>query len=420
MTELGESRMPSVPDAAIELEALYVDLHRHPELSFAEHRTARIGADALRAAGCEVTTGVGTTGVVGVLRNGEGPTVLLRADMDALPVREKTGLSYASTATGTDPDGNEVPVAHACGHDMHVTWLIGAARALAASRDRWRGTVQFVLQPAEELGGGADGMVADGLFERFGTPDVAFAQHVGPMPAGEVFTRSGMIMSASDTLRVRMFGHGGHGSRPETTVDPVVMAASTVLRLQTIVSREIAATDSAVLTIGSLHAGTKSNIIPAEAELSIDVRSFDETVRRRVLDAVHRIVHAEATAAGAERKPEITTESAFPATVSDESTTEALTSRLRDHFGAERVFAAPLVTGSEDFGVLASAAGVPATYWFVGGTDASRFAAAAEAGTLDSELPSNHSPLFAPVPHPTISTGVDALVVAATGVLTSR
>ncbi|QGK69090.1 amidohydrolase [Allosaccharopolyspora coralli] len=420
MTDLGESRALSVSDSAAELEAIYVDLHRNPELSFAEHRTARVGAEALRAAGCEVTTGVGRTGVVGVMRNGAGPTVLLRADMDALPVHEQTGLEYASTATGTDPGGNEVPVAHACGHDMHVTWLIGAARALAASRGRWRGTVQFVLQPAEELGDGAAGMIADGLFERFGTPDVAFGQHVGPMPAGEVFTRSGLIMSASDTLRVRMFGHGGHGSRPETTVDPVVMASSTVLRLQTIVSREVAATDSAVLTVGSLHAGTKSNIIPAEAELSIDVRSFDETVRRRVLDAVHRIVHAEATAAGADRKPEITAEGTFPATVNDESTTEAATARFREHFGAQRVFAAPLVTGSEDFGVFASAAGIPSAYWFVGGTDADRFAASAEAGTLDSDLPSNHSPLFAPVPHPTIDTGVATLVVAATGVLTSH
>ena len=411
--------MTSRPDPALaSLEELYVDLHRHPELSFAEHRTSRIGAAALREAGCEVTTSVGGTGVVGVLRNGDGPTVMLRADMDALPVREDTGLPYASTVTATDATGAEVPVAHACGHDMHVTWLVGAARRLAAERATWSGTVQFVLQPAEEAG--ADGMVSDGLFTRFGRPDIVFGQHVGPMPAGEVFTRGGLLMSAADTLRVRLFGRGGHGSRPETTVDPVVMAASTVLRLQTVVSREIAATDSAVVTVGSLHAGTKSNIIPAEAELTVDIRSFDEAVRRRALDSVRRIVRAEAMAAGADREPEVTVVDAFPATVNDEAATESLTARFAEHFGAGRVFPAPLVTGSEDFGVFGSAASVPSVYWFVGGTDPARFAAAAEAGTLDSELPSNHSPAFAPVPHPTLATGVDTLVVAATSILASR
>ena len=396
-----------------ELEGCYIDLHRHPELSFAEHRTAAKGAKALREAGFDVTTGVGKTGVVGVLRNGTGPTVLLRADMDALPVLEDTGLPYASEVTATDADGVEVPVAHACGHDMHVTWLLGAARLLATHRRDWSGTLQVVLQPSEETGGGAEAMLADGLFERFGTPDAAFGQHVGPMPAGYVFTRPGLTMAATDTLRVRMVGRGGHGSRPETTVDPVVMAASTVMRLQTVVSREVAATDSAVVTVGSLQAGTKDNIIPGHAELQINIRSFAEAVRTRVLSAVQRIVHAEAQAAGAPSEPEITSIESFPATINDEDGTEELTTVFRQHFGADRVHPAPLVTGSEDFGQFGVAAEAPSVFWFVGGIDAERFAAASAAGTLDTDIPSNHSPLFAPVLHPTLRTGVEALVVAA-------
>ncbi|WP_243789625.1 amidohydrolase [Saccharopolyspora gloriosae] len=401
-------------DAALpELERRYLDLHRHPELGFAEHRTADIGARALRAAGCEVTTGVGRTGVVGVLRNGDGPTVLLRADMDALPVREQTGLDYASTQVVTDESGEQVPVAHACGHDMHVTWLLGAAEVLGGRRENWAGTILFVLQPAEERGSGARTMIEDGLFDRFGTPDVVLGQHIGPMPAGHVFTRPGLTMSASDTVHVRMFGRGGHGSRPETTVDPVVMAAATVLRLQTIVSREVAATDSAVVTVGALNAGSKANVIPDEAELQLSIRSFTEPVRQRVLDAVRRVVRAEANAAGAARDPEVTVVESYAPTVNDEAATESLSTRFREVFGEQRVHPGPIVTGSEDFGEFSVASGAPSVFWFVGGTDEQRFVTASEAGTVDQDIPSNHSPQFAPDLHPTLSAGVKTLVIAA-------
>jgi amidohydrolase len=286
-----------------ELEDLYRDVHQHPELSLQEHRTAGKAAERLQAAGYEVTTGVGGTGVVGVLANGDGPTVMLRADMDALPVKEASGLEYASTATATDPAGNEVPVMHACGHDMHVAWLAGATALLASARDAWKGTVLAVFQPAEETAQGARAMIDDGLFDRFPKPQVILGQHVMPAPAGAIGFRPGTTQAAADSLEVRLFGRGAHGSMPESSVDPVVMAAATVLRLQTIVSREIAASQAAVVTIGALQAGTKDNVIPDEALLKLNVRTFDEQVRTHVLDAIKRIVEAEATASGAPRPP---------------------------------------------------------------------------------------------------------------------
>jgi amidohydrolase len=247
-----------------DLESVYKDIHSHPELSMQENRTPGIAADHLRAAGYEVTTGVGKTGVVGVLRNGDGPKIMLRADMDALPVREATGLAYASNVTA-DQNGKSVPVMHACGHDMHVTWLIGAATLLARSRNAWRGTLMPVFQPAEETGAGAQAMIDDGLFKRFPKPSAIMGQHVMVGSSGEIGTRSGVITSAGDSFEIRMFGRGAHGSMPQASIDPVVMAAATVLRLQTIVSREISPTDAAVITVGSLQAGTKENVIPDEA-----------------------------------------------------------------------------------------------------------------------------------------------------------
>lgn len=245
---------------SIDLEALYIDLHRHPELSFQETRTAGIAAGHLRDLGLDVHEGIGVTGVVGVLANGSGPVVWLRADMDALPVKEETGLAYASTATGVDPDGNVVPVMHACGHDMHVTAMIGAVEKLVSDRDAWKGTVVVVIQPAEEYGAGARAMLDDGALRRFPKPDVVLGQHVTPLPAGVIGVRPGPQMSASDGLQVVMHGRGGHGSRPHATIDPVVMAAATVMRLQTVVSREVDPHDLAVVTVGSIHAGTKNNM----------------------------------------------------------------------------------------------------------------------------------------------------------------
>src|SRR3954453_10504866 len=342
------------------LEDLYRDVHAHPELSMQERRTAAKAAERLQAAGYEVTTGGGGTGVVGVLSKGEGPTVMLRADMDALPVKEATALPYASTATATDPDGNEVPVMHACGHDMHVTWLAGATALLAAARDAWRGTVLAVFQPAEETAQGARAMIDDGLFERFARPQVILGQHVMPGPAGAIGYRAGTTQAAADSLEVRLFGRGAHGSMPESSVDPVVMAAATVLRLQTIVSREVAAGQAAVVTIGALQAGTKDNVIPDEVLLKLNVRAFDERVRTRVLDAIRRIVEAEAAASGAPRPPEITMTEHYPLTVNDPGRTARVAAALRAQFGEEAVreLAAP-VSASEDFGSFGTEWGVP-------------------------------------------------------------
>src|SRR5215218_5088412 len=298
MSATGERVLSGLGEIASALEDLYRDIHAHPELSLQERRTAGLAADGLRTAGYEVTEGVGGTGVVGLLRNGDGPIVMLRADMDALPVREATGLPYASTVTATDADGRQTPVMHACGHDMHVTWLAGATSLLARSRESWQGTVLAVFQPAEETAQGAQAMIDDGLFARFPKPDVILGQHVMPAPAGQISYRTGTTQAAADSLEVRLFGRGAHGSMPESSVDPVVMAAATVLRLQTIVSRELAANQAAVVTVGALQAGTKDNVIPDDALLKINVRSFDEGVRRRVLDAIERIVNAESAASG--------------------------------------------------------------------------------------------------------------------------
>jgi amidohydrolase len=307
-------------------------------------------------------------------------------------------------------------VAHSCGHDVHVICLLGAAQRLAEQRSSWRGSVMAVFQPAEELGRGAKAMIDDGLYERCGRPDVVLGQHVAPFPAGFLAVRPGPFFAAADAVRVVLHGSGGHGSRPETTVDPVVMAAATVLRLQTIVSREVAGTDTAVVTVGAMRAGTKENIIPDEAELLISVRSFDRHVRQRTLAAIERIVRAEATASAAPRDPEIHLFDGFSALVNDPAAVERTRPAFEAMVGADRVFDPGLVTASEDVGLLAAAADAPLVYWLVGGSDPARFAGASSAEEITArvaQLPSNHSPLFAPVIEPTLSTGVSALVAAA-------
>ncbi len=397
-----------------ELEDLYRDVHQHPELSMQEHNTAAKAAQRLRRAGYEVTEGVGGTGVVGVLRNGEGPTVMLRADMDALPVKEATGLPYASTATATDADGNEAPVMHACGHDMHVTWLVGATTLLAQCRGAWHGTLLAIFQPAEETAQGAQAMIDDGLFDRFPQPKVILGQHVMPGSSGEVSYRPGTTQAAADSLEVRLFGRGAHGSMPESSVDPVVMAASTVLRLQTIVSREVAASQAAVVTVGALQAGTKDNVIPDDALLKINVRTFDETVRTRVLGAIERIVNAEAEASGAPTPPQIDYTEHYPLTVNDPDQTRHVADALRGYFGDDPVseLAAP-VSASEDFGSFGSEWRVPSVFWYIGGTDPATYHTAEQAGRIADDIPTNHNPKFAPVIHPTLETGVQAITIAA-------
>ena len=395
-----------------DLEAVYKDIHAHPELSMQETRTAGIAADHLKAAGFEVTSGVGKTGVVGILRNGDGPAVMLRADMDALPIKEATGLPYASTVTGTDPSGKTVPVAHSCGHDMHVACLIGATNLFAKSRDSWHGTLMAVFQPGEETAQGAQAMIDDNLFKRFVKPNVVLGQHVMSLPSGHLDWRTGVVTSAADSLQIRMFGRGAHGSMPEASIDPVVMAASTVMRLQTIVSREVAPTDAAVVTIGVLQAGTKENVIPDEAVIKLNVRTFDEGVRKHVLAAIERIVNAEAAAAGAPKPPEITPLDRYSLVKNDVDATNKVVGAFRQNFPDGSVEQTKPSMASEDFGCFGAEWHVPSVFWFFGGDDPAVFAKAKKEGTLSS-LPTNHNPRFAPVIHPTMETGVKALVVAA-------
>ena len=404
----------------IDLEALYTDLHRHPELSFQETRTAGVVTGLLAQLGIEYEEGIGRTGIAAIIRNGDGPVVWLRADMDGLPVEERTGLAYASTARGVDPTGLDVPVMHACGHDMHVASLIGALERLVATKDEWSGTIVAVFQPAEEYGAGSQAMIADGVFDRFPRPDIVLGQHVTPLPAGTIGVRSGTQMAASDGLTVTLHGRGGHGSRPHATIDPVVMAAATVMRLQTIVSREVDPRDVAVVTVGSIHAGLKNNIIPAEAKLELSLRYPDDEARAKVMQKVERIVRAEAQASGAEQEPVIAVDHSLPPTINDDEATTRLSRAFDTAFGAGTVIDPGMFTGSEDVSWFAREAGVPLVFWFWGGVDAAAFRAATEAGTIERDIPTNHSPFFAPVLQPTLSRGVENLVVAAREFLRAR
>jgi amidohydrolase len=399
-------------DLLAELETLYRDLHANPELSMQEHRTAGIAAAWLRRFGYEVTEGIGGTGVVGVLRNGAGATVLLRADMDALPVTEATGLDYASRATGTDRFGTASGIAHACGHDMHMVWLMGVARLLAETRPRWSGTIMALFQPGEETGQGARAMVEAGLVKDFPRPDVVLGQHVVPAPAGMVGWRAGTIMAASDSWEVTLFGRGAHGSMPQKSVDPVLMAAASVLRLQGVVAREVAMADAAVVTVGALQAGSAENVIPDRALLRLNVRSFKAEVRERVLSAIRRILAAEAQASGAPRPPDIAVLGEHPTTCNDATATAKVVEAFERQFGKERLQEIEPASASEDFSLLGAAWGVPSVFWFVGGTEPERFAAAMAAGKMD-ELPGNHAPDFAPTIHPTLSAGIEAMLAAA-------
>lgn len=392
----------SQPDVRVWQEDLYRDLHNHPELSHQEHRTAGVVAELLRRSGFEVTEGIGGTGVVGVLRNGDGPGVLLRADMDALPVQETTGLPYASAVDG---------VAHACGHDMHTACLLGAADLLATGQSHWSGTLIALFQPAEETVDGARGMVADGLSGRIPAVDVALGQHVAPLPTGTVSTISGPALAASDSLRITVHGRGGHASMPHTTIDPVVLAATIVLRLQTIVSRELEPGTPAVATVGAVSAGTKSNIIPERAELLVNIRTYSDAVRASVLDAIHRIVRGECAASNCPRDPDFEQIEHAPLTDNDPDTTQRVAGSFAGVFG-DRVIKPPHIMGSEDFSDIATGLGVPYTYWLFGGADPELFCDTVP-GELPAGVPSNHSPKFAPLIQPTLDTGTTALVVAA-------
>jgi amidohydrolase len=392
-------------------EELYRDVHAHPELSHQEHRTAGVVAERLRDSRCDVHEGIGGTGVVGVLRNGDGPTVLLRADMDALPVQEDTGLPYSSVVDGSAGTDTE-PVMHACGHDVHVACLLGAVAVLAQRPQQWSGTLVTVFQPAEETADGARGMVEDGLAEIVGHVDVAMGQHVLPMGAGQVGTRRGAVLSAADSMRITVHGRGAHGSMPQAAVDPVVLAAMIVVRLQTVVAREVAPGDSAVLTVGSVQAGTKSNVIPDHAVLQLNVRTYDEQVRSRVLEAIERIVRAECKASGSPREPEFVLFDRYPLTENDAGVTERVADAFTAYFG-DRAGVLPQQSASEDFSDLPRALGAPYTYWGIGGIDPDTYRAAEQAGRVSQDIPVNHSAKFAPVVQPTLDTGTEAMVVAA-------
>lgn len=392
-------------------EEIYRRLHNQPELSGQEEQTAKTAAEHLQSLGYEVHAGIGGHGVAGVLKNGDGPTILLRADMDALPLEEKTGLSYASTTVVQGPDGVNTPVMHACGHDSHVTTLMAASTLLHSAREQWSGTLICIFQPAEEHLSGAQAMLDDGLYDKIPKPDIILAQHVMRMRAGTVSIREGPFLTAADAFDVRVFGRGGHGSSPQTSIDPIVIGASIVMRLQTIVSREVVPGELAVVSCGSINSGHSSNIIPSYLDLQLSVRTFNPDVREKVCKAIHRIIEAECEAGGAVEKPKITRTFSCPSTVNDKKTARALCSTFESFF-QDSLIDVERPAASEDFSLLATAAGAPYVMWIFGGIDEKVWDDAVAKGTVN-ELPMNHSPFFAPVIEPTLKTGVDALALGA-------
>ena len=387
--------------------ALYLDLHQHPELSGAETATAAKLAGQLRALGYTVTERVGGTGIVAVLRNGPGKTVMLRTELDALPVEEATGLPFASKVHAKDPAGRDVAVGHMCGHDLHMSALVATASIMAQRRDEWRGTLVLIGQPAEETISGAEKMVKDGLFTRFPRPDAVLALHVmNDLPAGKVGVVEGPYSSNADSLRITIYGKGGHGSAPHTTVDPIVIAARTVVALQTIVAREVKPGEFAVVTVGYLNAGTKNNVIPDQAELGLTVRTHSSQVRTQILSAITRIANAEAQAGNAARAPSIERYEAADAVYNDPALAQRLQRTLAAALGSDHVVKGEPITASEDFSVFIEQ-GIPGFYLTLGGADPQRFAEARASGTA---LPSNHSPLFAPDVDPALHTAINAEV----------
>lgn len=387
--------------------ALYLDIHQHPELSGHEVETAPKLASRFRSLGYDVTEHVGGTGVVAVMKNGAGPTILLRTELDALPVEEKTGLPYASKVHEKNDAGIEVPVMHACGHDLHMAAIVGTATIMAHSKDTWHGTLIIIGQPAEETITGAKAMIADGLFTRFPKPDVGVALHVGnALPAGQVGIVPGILSSNADSLRITIYGKGGHGASPDTTVDPIVIAARTILALQTIVSREVPPGEMAVVTVGYVRAGTKNNVIPDDAELGLTVRTYKPEIRKKVLAAISRIADAESAAGGSPHPPSIEHYESTDAVYNDPALAERLKAPLEAAFGKENVFVEGPHTASEDFSAYI-AQGIPGFFFSLGGANPQKYAEAKASGT---SLPSNHSPLFAPDAEPALRTGIAAEV----------
>jgi hippurate hydrolase len=393
---------------------LYKHFHSHPELSFQEENTSVRLAEELRKAGYEVTPGVGKYGVVAVFRNGTGPTVLVRSDMDGLPVKEQTGLPYASEVITKDGEGHDVPVMHACGHDCHMACLVGTARVLMALKDQWHGTLVLIGQPAEEKVGGARAMLADGLFRRFPVPKICLALHDdAEIPAGTIGYTPGYAMANVDSVDITVHGVGGHGAYPHKTKDPIVLASEIVLTLQTIVAREVQPGDPAVVTVGSVHGGTKHNIIPDEVRLQLTVRSYTDEVRRQLLEAIQRIIRGQALAAGIpeDRLPEMKVEDqSCPATYNDPDLTAKIINVFKAWFGDQDVIRKQPSMGAEDFSEYGrTAEKVPILMFNIGGVHPKTFMESKGSGKT---LPSLHSPLWAPLPEPTIKTGVTAMTAA--------
>ncbi|KAI9652571.1 MAG: hypothetical protein M1831_006674 [Alyxoria varia] len=411
-------------------EDYYRDFHRNPELSHAEDETVETILEHLqelankaKAIGSGISVenirSIGGTGLCSVIRNGSGPTILLRADMDALPVAETTGLPYASGKRMPDPKtGDYHPVMHACGHDMHMTSLLAAGQLLLSAHESWNGTLILLFQPAEEKGAGAQGMIDDGLYDsnrhKVPVPDVVLGAHVLPLRAGTVFTRGGDLMSASDSLKITLYGRGGHASRPQTTVDPVVMASYIITRLQTVVAREIGPQEHVVVSVASLHAGQAENVIPETAELKVNIRSFTPDTRKRAIEAVKRIVSAESSASKATKPPEYETLSSYPVLENDKDCTAKLAEGLGKHFGPMfQLLQEALPAGSEDFGILGSGIDKSYVYWGYGGTDPELWDRKSKEGRILEDIPFNHSSNFAPVIQPTLRAGCDSYAVAA-------
>ena len=382
-----------------EVESLYFDLHRTPELAMREQQTAAKLAERMKTLGYEVTTGVGGTGIVAVLRNGKGPTVLLRTDMDALPIEEATGLPYASHVVVKSDSGTSIPVMHACGHDIHMSSWIGTAKLMATNRDRWHGTLILIGQPAEETGEGAPAMIKDGLLTRFPRPDFALAIHDSAnQPVGQLGYTPGYALASADSVDITIYGRGGHGGRPQSTIDPVVIAARTVLALQTIVSRENNPLDPVVITVGTIHGGTKNSIIPDEVKLQLTVRTYKPEVRKRVLASIERVAKGEALAGGAPKEPLVKVTHAANAMYNDPELTKRLVSNLRGVLGQANVVEVEPVMVFEDFAEF-NLAGIPSADFWVGAVNPEKFAAAQQSG---APLPQLHSAAWAPDYAPTI------------------
>jgi hippurate hydrolase len=393
-----------------DLDAFYLQLHQHPELSNHEEKTALLLGDRLKKLGFTVTQKVGGFGVVGVLKNGAGPTVLVRTDMDALPVEEKTGLPYASKATGTGDDGQKVGVMHACGHDLHMTVWLGAATRLSKDLKAWHGTLVFIGQPAEEKGDGAKGMIAAGLFTKFPKPDVAVALHdTNLLPAGTIGWVKGPALAAVDSIDITLYGRGGHGAYPHNTVDPIVLAAKTVLSLQTLVSREMNPFEPAVVTVGSIHGGTRPNIIPDEVKLQLTVRSYSPETRLKLREGINRIVKAEAVAARSPKEPLVVIDEGPSVVFNDPKTVDKLEAAISKELGEHNVQESDRVMGAEDFGELSLVGGFPGVMLWLGAADPEKLL---EAKRKNEALPSLHSAYFAPAKEKSIPTGVTALTTA--------